>query len=178
MNVKDKQENALVMDNSVLLKQLINKQIKTISSNKKLSYSDLKRIVKYIDTSIFNDDNCCMWKGYVTNSKPDKNHKGAYVNFYFKRKKVALHRLLYGNFKEDIDDSDYLKYTCDNKGSCCNINHMVKFAYSTKNDSTQIQDKKHSNKEESKGENTKNSKKTTDATINSDDDDYYTISFM
>ena len=129
MDVKDKQENALVVDSSVLLKQLINKQIKTIPSNKKLSYSDLKRIVKYIDTSIFNNDDCCMWKGYVTNSKPDKNHKGAYVNFYFKRKKVALHRLLYGNFKEDIDDSDYLKYTCDNKGSCCNINHMVKFAY-------------------------------------------------
>ena len=174
MDVKDKQENALVVDSSMLLKQLINKQIKTIPSNKKLSYSDLKRIVKYIDTSIFNNDDCCMWKGYVTNSKPDKNHKGSYVNFYFKRKKVALHRLLYGNFKEDIDDSDYLKYTCDNKGSCCNINHMVKFVYSTKNDSPQVQDKKDLIKEDSKGVNEKN----TDAVVNSDDDDYYTISFM
>ena len=174
MDVKNKQENAPIMDNSVLLKQLINKQIKAIPSNKKLSYSDLKRIVKYIDTSIFDDDSCCLWKGYVTNSKPDKNHKGAYVNFYFKRKKVALHRLLYGNFKEDIDDSDYLKYTCDNKGSCCNINHMVKFAYSTKNDSQQVQNKKDSVKDKSKGDTKQNIKDS----VNSDDDDYYTISFM
>jgi len=177
MDIKDKQENALVVDRSVLLKQLINKQIKTISSNKKLSYSDLKRIGKYIDTSIFNNDGCCMWKGYVTNSKPDKNHKGSYVNFYFKRKKVALHRILYGNFKEDIDDSDYLKYTCDNKGSCCNINHMVKFAYSTKNDSEKVQNKKDLIKEESKeGKCVKN--QNIDTSVNSDDDDYYTISFM
>jgi hypothetical protein len=176
MDFKDTQENYPVVDSSSLLKQLINKQIKTISSNKKLSYSDLKRIVKYIDTSIFND-RCCIWKGYVTNSKPDKNHKGSYVNFYFKRKKIALHRLLYGNFKEDIDDSDYLKYTCDNKGSCCNINHMVKFAYSIKNDPKKVQNKNDLIKKES--ERYKYGKdKNINTTVHIDDDEYYTISFM
>jgi hypothetical protein len=160
--------NVRIIDNSVLLKELIKKQVKTVPSNKKLTYSDLKRIVKYIGTSMFDNDDCCMWNGYVTNSKPDKNHKGAYVNFYFKRKKVALHRLLYTNFKENIDDSDYLKYTCDNKGSCCNINHMVKFVYSTKNDSLELDDKQTTSDLKHQDEIKE---------INSDEEDYYTISF-
>ena len=120
------------IDNTFLLKELLNKQIKSIPLNKKLTYGDFKRIIKYIDISIFHEDKCCLWNGYVTNSKPDKNYKGAYVNFYFKKKKVALHRLLFINFKQFIEDTDYIKYTCNNKGSCCNINHMVKFSYNKK----------------------------------------------
>jgi hypothetical protein len=45
-------------------------------------------------------------------------------NFYFNGKKVALHRLLYNNFLGDLDDSEYLKYNCENKGKCCNLNHF------------------------------------------------------
>ena len=120
-----------IVDNAVLLKELIKSQIKNIPSSRKLSYRDLTRIVRQINNSIFDDNSCCLWNGYVTNSKPDKNHKGAYVNFYFKKRKVALHRLLFENFKEPIDDDGYLKYTCENKGKCCNVNHMVKFSYST-----------------------------------------------
>ena len=124
------------LDRNVLLSELIDNQIKGIPVNKKLSYSDIKRITKYISKSIFDENNCCIWEGYITNSKPDKSYKGAYINFYFKKRKVALHRLLYNNFKESIEDTDYLKYTCENKGKCCNINHMVKFIYNTteKND--------------------------------------------
>ena len=31
---------------------------------------------------------------------------------------------LYENYVSDIKDNQYIKYTCDHKGFCCNINHM------------------------------------------------------
>ena len=109
------------------LRELLDKQIKVLDNTKKLQFSDLKRISKYIDSSIFNEDNCCLWTGYVTNEK--NTNKGTYINFYYRKKKVALHRLLYINFVEELDNTDYLKFSCPNKGKCCNVNHMKKFKY-------------------------------------------------
>ena len=63
-----------------------------------------------------------MWNGYITNKT--KESKTSYINFYFRHRKVALHRLLYENYISNIPDNQYIKYTCDNKGVCCNINHM------------------------------------------------------
>jgi hypothetical protein len=31
---------------------------------------------------------------------------------------------LYNNFLGYLDDSEYLKYNCVNKGKCCNLNHF------------------------------------------------------
>jgi len=140
MDVKDT-NIPQILDSAVIMKQLVKKQRKKIPSDKKLAYKDIKRIVKYITSSIFTADTCCLWDGYVTNSKPTKNHKGAYINFYFKKKKVALHRLLYINFKGHITDNDFIKYTCDNKGQCCNINHMIKIEYSTQTNKQQTKEK-------------------------------------
>ena len=106
------------MDN-LLLDEMIEKQIKDCPLNKLLSKSDMKRIIKYIDKSIFNENECCIWKGYIT------NNKSKYINFYFKGKKIALHRLLYLNFKGKLYDNTYLTFTCPNKGNCCNINHCI-----------------------------------------------------
>lgn len=108
-------------------KQLITKQLKNIPINKKLQYSDIKRVSKYVSSSIFDENNCCIWTGYITNSK-NKN-KGTYINFYFKKKKIALHRLLYINFVGKLQSDEYLKFSCNNKGKCCNIHHMKKFKY-------------------------------------------------
>jgi hypothetical protein len=176
MDVKD----TGTIDSSVLLQELLKNQLKNVPITKKLSYSDLKRVIKYINTSIFDNNKCCIWNGYVTNSKPDKNHKGAYVNFYFKKKKVALHRLLYANFKEDIQDSDYLKYTCDNKGSCCNVNHMVKFAYSTNkgcDESGSVQRKNRKRKTTRRTNKKETSNRDNMEDINSDNEDSFMISF-
>ena len=102
-------------DNIELIK---NKQLNNIPENKKLKDNDIKRILKYVDNSLFGDE-CCLWKGYIT------NNKSKYVNFYFNGNKIALHRLLYINFIGHIHDNVYLSYKCKNEGVCCNINHII-----------------------------------------------------
>ncbi len=109
-------------NNNSLFQELITKQRQDCNLNKKLSLQDIKRVSKNLSNSIF-DDNCCsLWKGYVTNKA--KEGKTSYINFYFRHRKVALHRLLYENYISNINDNQYIKYSCDNKGVCCNINHM------------------------------------------------------
>ena len=107
--------------------ELKKKQLSDVPTSKKLRLCDINRITNNISSSIFDEEKCALWTGYITNIKNKK--KGIYINFYFKnQKKVALHRLLYSNYKGALLDSDYIKYSCDNKGICCNLNHMVKFS--------------------------------------------------
>lgn len=119
------------MKNSELFNDLLRKQIKNIPNDKKLKYNDLKRLCKYISSSIFDENICSIWNGYITNI--NNIEKGIYINFYFKGKKMALHRLLYINFIGTLRDDEYLKFTCENKGKCCNIHHLKKFQYIKKN---------------------------------------------
>lgn len=110
------------------VRELMKKQRHDVPFNKKFRYEDILRIIKYTNLSIFDSELCCIWSGYITNK--DEPKKGTYINFYFKnKKKVALHRLLYINFKGELNDNDYIKYSCENKGKCCNINHMIRFEY-------------------------------------------------
>lgn len=112
------------------LKELTDNQLKNVNHDRKLHFKDFRRIIKYINSSIFDDTKCCMWDGYVTNDTNSK--RGTYVNFFFKNKKVALHRLLYENFVGQLGDDYYLKFSCDeekNCGKCCNIYHMIKYKY-------------------------------------------------
>lgn len=120
------------MSNNELLTVLVSKQLSNVEPKKKLRYSDMKRICKYIKSSIFDENKCCLWSGYVTNANNDQ--KGTYINFYFKKKKAALHRLLYANFIDKIGTNEYLKFTCDNKGQCCNVMHLRKFKYKKNKD--------------------------------------------
>jgi hypothetical protein len=111
-------------------RELKRRQLPGVSSSKRLRPNDIHRIVQHTDNSIFDDEKCALWTGYITNLK--NKRKGTYINFYFRdKKKVALHRLLYANFKGDISNKDYIKYSCSNKGKCCNINHMVRFEYNS-----------------------------------------------
>lgn len=114
----------MVVSKNKLLIELINKQRTDVDLSKKLDIKDLHRICKNLNGSIFSsDNNCCLWCGYVTNIS---NSNTRYINFFFKKKKYALHRLLYENFIGDINKSEYLRFTCDNKGVCCNLNHIKK----------------------------------------------------
>ncbi len=123
-----KKEDTSDENNNILLKELLSKQLKNISADKKLSYNDIIRINKFINVSIFDQERCSLWNGYVTNEK--NKTKGTYINFYFNKKKIALHRLLYINYIGEISNEEYIKFSCENKGKCCNINHMKKYLYS------------------------------------------------
>jgi len=104
--------------------ELIKYQKKNIQPDRKLSCSDIKRISKKLNKSIF-DDTCSLWKGAVTSAVGNKN---IYINFFYCGKKYALHRLLYLNYIGDLNENEYVKFKCKNKGSCCNINHIYKLA--------------------------------------------------
>lgn len=117
MNIKDN-----------ILANLINKQ-RDIQQDKKLTFSDLKRLSSNLNNDIFGTE-CSIWNGYITNLN---NEKKCYISFFFKSKKVALHRLLYINFINDLSDNDYLKFTCENKGKCCTLSHLNKFCLETSN---------------------------------------------
>jgi len=108
------------MNKTIIFQELIQNQRKNIISDKKLSLSDLKRISIYLSNSIFTNE-CSLWDGYVTEIK----NNNAFVNFFFNGKKQALHRLLYNNFVNDINENEYLKFTCDNKGKCCTVSHII-----------------------------------------------------
>lgn len=123
-------------DANGIFTELLEQQQKKIPSDSRLQYDDLKRITKYIDTSVFDNTECCIWHGYITNDK--STNKGTYINFYFRGKKVALHRLLYVNYIGSLEKDEYLKFTCDNKGKCCNIHHMKKFKYRKKIETDEI----------------------------------------
>jgi len=109
---------------SNLLNELVEKQLKNVYYANKLTYRDLNRLTKYIDHSIFTDK-CCIWNGYISETGVD--NKNYYINFFFKDKKVSLHRLLYTNFVGVINANEYIRVVCKNKGKCCCINHFVKF---------------------------------------------------
>jgi len=118
------------IDKRTILEELDSHQLKNVHRERKLRFKDLRRITKYINTSIFDKHNCCMWGGYVTNESNSK--RGTYVNFFFRNKKVALHRLLYENFVGELGDESYIKFNCEDmnhNGKCCNIQHMVKYKY-------------------------------------------------
>jgi len=102
-----------------IFQELIRNQRKDLVLEKKLKLSDLKRISSYLSTSIF-ENNCSIWNGYISEFK----NNSFYINFYFNGKKHALHRLLYYNFIGNIDDNEYLKYNCVNKGKCCCLKHF------------------------------------------------------
>ena len=131
-----------INNNNIYLKELLTKQLKNVSITKKLNYNDIKRISKFLSSSIFDEKKCSLWNGYITNEK--NQSKGTYINFYFNKKKIALHRLLYINYINDIDNNDYIKFCCNNKGKCCNIHHMKKYCYNKLN-SNDINDKNDEN---------------------------------
>jgi len=115
--------NSIMVENSIILSSLIKNQREDINLDKKLSFKDLNRISYNLNTSIFTNE-CSIWNGYITNINSKK--KNCYISFFFKNKKVSLHRLLFANYVENINDNEYVKYICNNKGKCCTINHMKK----------------------------------------------------
>jgi hypothetical protein len=100
------------MNKEELFHQMVKNQRDDIPEKYKLYYKDIKRVLKYINISIF-ENKCTEWSGYITNNKTN------YVNFYLHDRKIALHRILYINFIDNLYDSEYLKIKCKNNGCNC-----------------------------------------------------------
>jgi hypothetical protein len=132
-----------------LLTELCLKQRKKADKKYFLELNDLIRLLKNIDNSIFNQNECVLWKGYLTKCN---NNKSCYVNFYLKKRKLALHRILYINFIDDLDIKYYLKYTCNNPGKCCNINHIIK-VYNENDDNNNNNNNENNNNNNNNNEN-------------------------
>ena len=43
---------------------------------------------------------------------------------------MALHRLLYVNFVGPLQENEYVRFLCHNKGRCCNVTCLDKQRYS------------------------------------------------
>src|ERR1700722_13555815 len=99
-------DNSKNKNTEKIFRELVSKQLRNIPTNKKLQLSDIKRIARRINGSVSDPNKCAIWSGYITNI--NNASKGTYVNFYFRKKKVALHRLLYINFIGDLEDDEYL----------------------------------------------------------------------
>ncbi len=161
------EENSIEVDSiskKKILNELMTRQRKNIPIERKLQYRDMCRIIKYIDSSILGQK-CCVWTGYITNLK--NASKGTYINFYFRNKKVALHRLLYKNYVGDVSDDDYLKFSCGHKGVCCNTNHMIKYTYINPDQTSSINNTNDNN----------DSKKSIETENTYIDPNLYTLSF-
>ena len=124
------------MNKNILVDELINNQLKDIPDEKKLLYKDFLRIAKNLNSSIFDEDFCSIWTGCA---HTDKETKKISVHFYFRQKKLSLHKLLYVNFVGPLLENESIKFTCRNRGHCCNINHLIKV---TKEDKQKATEKK------------------------------------
>ena len=109
-----------VNNKNSILEKLINNQKENIELKSKLVLSDLKRLTNHLQYDIFGNE-CSLWNGpiIITNNKE-------YISFFINGKKVSLNRILYKNFIDDLDENEYLKYSCSNKGRCCTLKHFYK----------------------------------------------------
>lgn len=132
--------NSIMFNKDDLLKEMVNKQLKNIPHDKKLNYTDMKRIIDGTKKSIFDGDECCLWSKSLTNKK-NKSNSQCYINFWLKGDKKPLHRILHINYVDNLESNHYIKYICDNKGVCCNINHFKKVEKKIKNEKKIIAEK-------------------------------------
>ena len=59
--------NPTQMSENDIIHEMVIKQLKNIPLAQKLLYDDIQRIGKFLKTSIFDNDHCSLWNGYITN---------------------------------------------------------------------------------------------------------------
>lgn len=122
--------NTIHNKNSIL-ENLTKNQIQNIELKNKLNFLDLKRISSNINNDMFSEE-CCLWSGPIITTNGKK-----YISFFFNGKKISLNRLLYINYVGELKTNEYLKYSCDNNGICCNIKHIYKLNKTAKKDTNE-----------------------------------------
>jgi len=109
------------LDKNKVYEKLIKNQINNIDSKDKLSLLDLKRLADNLLNDIFGSE-CCFWGGPIITNLNNKS----YISFFHNGKKISIHRILYKNYINKLENNEYLKYTCENQGICCCLNHFYK----------------------------------------------------
>ena len=108
----------------------------------KLSFEDLKRIDRASLGDVTSSRNCCLYIGETVSN--------TYCTFSYKGKKTSIIRMLYHNFIGDIDPDAQIKYTCENKGRCCNLKHFELNKKKKAPKKEEISDSQQENKENEK----------------------------
>jgi hypothetical protein len=91
------------------------KNIKKIGNYGKMNFHEIKRLDLYCNDDIFGEE-CVLYTGAIKHEKT--------AIFSYKGKKVSLYRLLYHNYKGDINKKDSLYMECPNYGKCILISHI------------------------------------------------------
>jgi hypothetical protein len=136
-----------MIDKKKIMDELLKNQRKNIQHKKKLNYSDMYRITKYVNKSLFGNE-CCLWSGYVCCFNKTKIN---YINFFFGGKKIQINRLLYENYIGDVKSDEIIKNICESGGKCCNVYHYGKFGvnnHEESENSEEIPQEKNKNNEE------------------------------
>ena len=111
------------MNKQEIIDKLFANHLPEVKQQYRLNSKDIVRLASYISTDPFSETECCKWKGAISKS----SHQSKYINFWFNKKKQALHRILYLNYKGELSKNKYLRFNCQNtnmRGICCNINHL------------------------------------------------------
>jgi len=108
-------------DKNKIYENLIKNQLSNMDNKYRLNLSDLKRIADNLLDDIFGNE-CSIWCGPIITNPNNKS----YISFFYNNKKISIHRILYKNYINNLNDNEYLKYTCNNQGICCCINHFYK----------------------------------------------------
>jgi hypothetical protein len=124
--IPDRDYSLYTNNEKALYFELVENQLKHIyPPNLRLSRDDISRIVKRIETSIFDPNQCCIWRGATTN-KNKNGGKNAYGSLFFDKKKHGVHRLIYANYVGQIpNERTTIKRICSNKVKCQNVNHLL-----------------------------------------------------
>ena len=101
---------------TVILNELLEKQLDNVIIGSRLSPKDLIFISKNVNTSIFKNKNCCVrWcQKHRKSGHSVLRHRGPFKNVIY---------LLYKNFVNPSVTHDSVYTTCGNNG-CVNINHI------------------------------------------------------
>lgn len=133
------------MNKEEIVNKLFNNQLKNVDHKYRLNTKDIIRLSSYINSDPFSETDCCKWRGAISKS----THQSKYINFWFNKKKQALHRILYLNYKGELQKNKYLKFTCQNpnmRGICCNINHIILINENDDEDNNEIKKETKDNK--------------------------------
>lgn len=158
------------MNKQEIIDTLFANHLPDVQQQYRLNSKDIVRLASYINSDPFSETECCKWNGAISKS----SHQSKYINFWFNKKKQALHRILYLNYRGELSKNKYLRFKCNNsnmRGICCNINHLELINKDNDLDSDE------NNKKQKKVKNINNKSLKNEIIYNTNDSNMFVIVF-